>query len=110
MRSLSLDDRLRQALMEDIGRGDVTTDSIVEGGVGERQGEALIIAKEQMVLAGWNIFSRVFELLGPAQVRAEARDGELIDAGRTLGYVHATARVLLTGERVALNFLQRMCG
>lgn len=107
---LSLDNRLREALREDIGRGDVTTESIVEGTTSEHTCEARIVAKEDLVLAGWPVFVRVFELLGPVAVRSESQEGALVPAGSTLGCVRGPGNVLLQGERVALNMLQRMCG
>ncbi len=107
---LSLDNRLREALREDIGRGDVTTESIVEGTTSEHTCEARIIAKEELVLAGWPVFVRVFGLLGPIEVRSEAEDGKPVPAGSTLGCLRGPGHVLLQGERVALNLLQRMSG
>ncbi len=111
MDSLSLDSRLREALREDIGRGDVTTESIAEfGGASDRTSEARIVAKEELVLAGWPFFVRVFELLGPVEVRPGAKEGSVVAAGATLGCLRAPAQVLLCGERVALNLLQRVSG
>ena len=111
MHSLSLDSRLREALREDIGRGDVTTESIAEfGGASDRTSEARVVAKEELVLAGWPVFVRVFELLGPVEVRPEAKEGSVVAAGSTLGCLRAPAQVLLCGERVALNLLQRVSG
>jgi len=107
---LSLDNRLLKALREDIGRGDVTTESIAEFGAFERTSEARVVAKEELVLAGWPVFVRVFELLGPVEVRAEVKDGTVVSTGSTVGCLRASAHVLLRGERVALNLLQRMSG
>jgi len=100
---------IRAALAEDIGRGDVTTMATVGAGT---PGRAEIVAKQPGVLAGVALVARVFELLGAAQVAVEARraDGESFARGDVLVRLRGPARDLLSGERVALNFLQRLCG
>ncbi|MGH9340089.1 MAG: carboxylating nicotinate-nucleotide diphosphorylase [Acidobacteriota bacterium] len=109
---LSLDPLLRQALQEDLGRGDITTDSILPS-VAERSCtvQARIVAKESLILAGWPVFLRVFELLAGSAVQSELclGEGRQVDPG-TIGSIRGEAALLLKGERVALNFLQRMCG
>lgn len=104
---LSLDERLRTALAEDIGRGDATTLATIAP---EQTARAEFLLKEPGVLSGLEVAVRVFALLDPA-VRVEwaAQDGEPRERG-VIGTVAGPARSLLTGERVALNLLQRLSG
>lgn len=99
---------VQRALQEDLGRGDVTTLLTVPEGV-EATGE--ILAGQPGVLAGMPVAQRVFHLLDP-RVRLEplVKEGQHFDAGMVLAEVHGEARALLMGERVALNFLQRLSG
>lgn len=99
---------IRRALEEDIGTGDVTTDSIVPA-VAVLRGR--ITSKQSGVVAGLEIARAVFEELSSAViVDANCRDGGVVDAGTVLAEVRGSARALLTGERTALNFLGRMSG
>lgn len=103
-----LDSKLREFLAEDVGSGDVTTDAIVPAG---EVTAAEIVAKSECVVSGLPVARRVFELLDPAVTWAErALPGEKVAAGATLATLSGKARAILTGERVALNLLQRMCG
>lgn len=99
---------LRSFLAEDIGSGDITTETTVSGTLRAR-GE--VISKAPLVLAGIDLFVEVFRLL---DVTADAeilfRDGEELGSGQIPARVKAAARALLTGERVALNLLQRLSG
>lgn len=96
------------ALQEDIGHGDLTTDSITPAGL---QAAAKIQAQENAVLCGLEVAGRVFQMLDSgAQFRARACDGERIPAGMVVAEVRGSARALLTAERTALNFLQRLSG
>ncbi len=106
---LELDERIREALREDLGRGDITTGAILGFRSGRIQARAAVIAKQELVLAGWPVFTRVFETLGAVESRCAHREGEKIAPG-TIGWVGGEADLLLKGERVALNLLQRMCG
>ena len=111
---LNLDPLLRQALAEDLGRGDITTNAIL-GQTGsstadEIRFQATLIAKENLVLAGWPIFIRVFQLLGEVEAELLCEEGAPICSGDTVGRLEGKASLLLKGERVALNFMQRMCG
>lgn len=103
-----VDEIVLRALQEDIGTGDVTTLLTVPEGV-EAVGE--FIATQPGVLAGMPVAERVFALLNP-RVRLEplVKEGQHFDAGTVLAEVHGEARSLLTGERVALNFVQRLSG
>jgi nicotinate-nucleotide pyrophosphorylase (carboxylating) len=99
---------LREFLKEDFGAGDITTDTVVPAGLRAR-GE--LIAKAPLVLAGLDLFLEVFRLLEPAVVAEVSRkDGEELASGEIPAHVRATARTLLSGERVALNLLQRLSG
>ncbi len=99
---------LRSFLAEDIGSGDVTTETTVPAAQRAR-GE--VIAKAPLVLAGIDLFAEVFRLLDvSATVEITAHDGEELTAGKVPARVKASARALLTGERVALNLLQRLSG
>lgn len=102
------DDIILQALREDITFEDVSTASVCPA---PRAAEVQLIAKAEGVIAGLDVFARAFALLDPAtRVEATVADGDVVSAGQHLATVYGDARVLLAGERVALNFLQRMSG
>lgn len=102
------DGLLRRALQEDIGCGDATTLAVVPA---ENRAEAVVFGRERFTLSGSGVFRRVFELLDE-EVRIESffRDGDIVEANATVFRLAGSARSLLTGERTALNFLQRLCG
>ena len=105
---LEIDRIIRNALQEDIGPGDVTTLATVDRGVAAR---AELVAKEDFVLAGIDIAAQVFRTLDPAVAfEAISRDGQPVRRGDVLAWLKGEAALLLQGERVALNLLQRMCG
>ena len=102
------DDIILRALREDITFEDVSTASVCPD---PRVAEVQLIAKAEGVIAGLDVFARAFALLDPAtRVEATVTDGDVVSAGQHLATVYGDARVLLAGERVALNFLQRMSG
>jgi nicotinate-nucleotide pyrophosphorylase (carboxylating) len=103
-----LDPLLLRALAEDRGRGDVTAETLFAPGMRAR---GRLIAKAEGVLCGLRPFERVFELI-EAAVRSErsARDGDAVRAGQELVRLDGGARTLVTGERTALNVLQRLSG
>ena len=102
------DDLILQALREDITFEDVSTASVCPQA---RQAEVQLIAKAEGVIAGLDVFARTFALLDPATtVEATVADGAEVHAGQHLATVKGDARILLSGERVALNYLQRMSG
>ena len=102
------EDIIAQALREDITFEDVSTASVCPEA---RAAEVQLIAKADGVIAGLDVFARTFALLDPAtRVEATVADGDEVTAGQRLATVYGDARVLLSGERVALNFLQRMSG
>lgn len=108
--SLEVDDIIRRALREDMNAGDLSTEAVCPEA---REAEVQLIAKQDGVIAGLDVFERTFKLLDPA-TRFEpvdgVRDGAEVHIGQLLGIVCGDARVLLSGERVALNLLQRMSG
>lgn len=99
---------IRAALEEDIGAGDLTTDLIVDPG---RKATASLLAKEELVLAGLAVFSRVFEILSTdMRFVYSFSDGQSVPAGSEICRLSGPVSAILTAERTALNFLQRMCG
>ena len=105
---LVADDAIMGALREDITFEDVSTASVCPEA---RPAEVQLIAKADGIIAGLDVFARTFELLDPeTRVEATVADGDAVTAGQRLAAVYGDARVLLSGERVALNFLQRMSG
>ncbi|MCK4507529.1 MAG: carboxylating nicotinate-nucleotide diphosphorylase [Desulfuromonadales bacterium] len=108
MNSFILDPILRRALEEDIGTGDVTTLATIEPGT---QASAELVAKEDFVLSGIDVAQRVFQLLSADTAFEKLiTDGQVVKRGEVLAWIKGDAAVLLQGERVALNLLQRMCG
>lgn len=105
---LNADDLILNALKEDITSEDISTNSVMR----EYQlGEVDLICKEDGVIAGLDVFKRVFELLDEkTEVTFTCKDGDCVKNGQKLGFVRGDIRVLLSGERTALNFLQRMSG
>jgi nicotinate-nucleotide pyrophosphorylase (carboxylating) len=103
---LVLDKLLQEWLIEDIGRGDRTTQSLISG---TRQ--AVWIAKENGVIAGLPIAQRVFHLLNAStQFTLLTQDGEKVEKGQTIAEIQGAYDALLTGERVALNLAMRLSG
>ncbi len=105
---INADDLILGALKEDITSEDITTNSVMPE---YKSGEVDLICKEDGVIAGLDVFKRVFELLDE---KTEAvffcKDGDNVKSGEKLGVVRGDIRVLLSGERTALNYLQRMSG
>jgi nicotinate-nucleotide pyrophosphorylase (carboxylating) len=96
------------ALAEDVGDGDITTDSFVPA---ELRAAGQIVAREKAIVAGTLTAAEVFRRVDPtAEVEILRPDGQEVAAGDTIMEVRARARAILTAERVALNFLQRLCG
>ena len=105
---LNADDIILNALKEDITSEDISTNSVMRH---YQLGEVELICKEDGVIAGLEVFKRVFELLD-AETKAEfsVKDGDKVKNGQKLGVIRGDIRVLLSGERTALNYLQRMSG
>jgi nicotinate-nucleotide pyrophosphorylase (carboxylating) len=108
MNDLLLAEIVERALREDLGFGDITTDRIVPA---DRSARGLIQCKDNGVLAGIEVARRVFQHLDP-QVTfiAFKRDGQALRPGDLIAEISGSARAILSGERVALNFLQRLSG
>lgn len=105
---LNADDLILQALKEDITSEDITTNSVMPEG---QEGEVSLICKEEGIIAGLGVFERVFQLLDPSvAITFTVKDGDLVKPGQHLALLRGDIRVLLSGERTALNFLQRMSG
>ena len=99
---------IEQALSEDIGPGDVTSEATVPAGATSM---AEMLAKQDLVLAGLDMSLEVFHYLDAAiQLTRFAQDGDRIKSGKVIARVSGSTRVLLAGERVALNLLQHMSG
>ena len=105
---LQADELIKLALREDISSEDVTTNSVMKEAV---KGEVELICKQDGVIAGLDVFKRVFELLDDTvEVEFYCKDGDEVKNKQLMGKVTGDIRVLLSGERVALNYLQRMSG
>jgi nicotinate-nucleotide pyrophosphorylase (carboxylating) len=99
---------IQLALFEDSGLGDITTESILPS---PRKGKGVIIAKESLVLAGIGVAVKVFNLLDPSIVcSTRFKDGQVVQKGDIIFEAQGDLLSLLKGERVALNFLQRLSG
>ncbi|MGN1167871.1 MAG: carboxylating nicotinate-nucleotide diphosphorylase [Lachnospiraceae bacterium] len=106
--TLQADHLIMQALEEDISSEDVTTNAVMKSAV---EGEVELICKQNGIIAGLDVFKRVFQLLDEkVKVELYCKDGEQVKKGQIMGKVTGDIRVLLSGERVALNYLQRMSG
>lgn len=106
--NLQVDHLIREALQEDISSEDVTTNSVMKEAV---QGEVELLCKQDGIVAGLDIFERVFWLLDEkTEVEFFCKDGDEVKNGQLMAKVTGDIRVLLSGERVALNYLQRMSG
>ena len=105
---LNVDNLLLQALAEDISSEDVTTNAVMREA---KQGTAQLICKQDGVIAGMDIFKRVFQLLDESvKVTMYCKDGDEVKDKDLLAVVEGDIRAILSGERTALNFLQRMSG
>ena len=105
---LNMDELILLALKEDITSEDITTNAIIQEG---HRAEVELICKEDGMIAGLDVFQRVFELLDEsAEFKRFFDDGASVKAKDRIGIVSADTRTLLSGERTALNYLQRMSG
>lgn len=105
---MNADNLILQALQEDITSEDITTNSVMPS---YQAGEVDLICKQDGVIAGLDVFKRVFQLLDEKTRFAFCcQDGDSVKKGQKIGLIHGDIRVLLSGERTALNFLQRMSG
>ncbi len=105
---MNAEELILQALREDITSEDITTNSVMPN---YQAGEVDLICKQDGIIAGLEVFKRVFELLDEkTEVVFYCKDGDIVKNGEKLGLVRGDIRVLLSGERTALNYLQRMSG
>ena len=105
---INIDEYLMNALKEDITQEDVSTNAVMPE---PKQGEVNLICKQDGVICGLEVFERVFKLLDETVVfETELKDGDKVTKGQLMGVVKGDIRALLSGERVALNYLQRMSG
>lgn len=99
---------VRRALAEDFGWGDITTETVVDR---DQKARGVITAKSRCVLAGLDVAAEAFRQLDPAvQIRANSTDGTRCERGTDVAEIRGRAGALLTAERTALNFLQRLSG
>ncbi|MDP2892417.1 MAG: carboxylating nicotinate-nucleotide diphosphorylase, partial [Bacillota bacterium] len=104
----AVDKIVRIALAEDIGRGDITTLSTVSI---DKHASGCFISKEDGIICGLPVVKRVFEMMDRAiSLECHVDDGDAVEKGAVIAEVSGPARAVLTGERVALNFLQHMSG
>lgn len=105
---MQADKLIRMALQEDITSEDVSTNTVMRSAV---KGTVDLIAKEDGIIAGLDVYARVFQILDEkTEISFNFKDGDAVKKGDLLGTVTGDIRVLLSGERVALNYLQRMSG
>ena len=106
--TLQVDHLILEALKEDISSEDVSTNAVMKEYV---KGEVELICKQDGIIAGLDVYRRVFELLDDkTETEFYCKDGDEVKNGQLMGKVTGDIRVLLSGERVALNYLQRMSG
>lgn len=105
---LNADKLIQMALQEDITSEDISTNAVMPE---SRKGEVQLICKQEGIIAGLGIFSKVFELLDDTvEIDLKCQDGDKVKEGQLMAVLTGDIRVLLSGERVALNYLQRMSG
>ncbi len=105
---LNADKLIMMALQEDITSEDVSTNAVMPE---KKMGTVDLICKQDGIIAGLDVYARVFTLLDPkTEVILKSKDGDFVKKGQLLAVVNGDIRVLLSGERVALNYLQRMSG
>ncbi len=105
---LAADKYIRLALEEDISSEDVTTNAVMPE---YKKGDVQLICKQDGIIAGLQIFARVFTMLDPkTEVEFRTQDGDAVTKGQLLAVITGDVRVLLSGERTALNYLQRLSG
>lgn len=102
-----IEEHVKQALKEDIGFGDITTDFLAT----EKDTLAgSLNTREEGILCGCEIFKKIFEVLGDVEVKFYFKDGDFIAKGDKIASISGSARSILTGERTALNYIQRLSG
>ena len=105
---INIDNLILMALREDVSNEDITTNSIISE---KREGKVQLVCKEDGILAGIEVFKRVFQLLDEnIKFSIQKKDGEKIKNKELIGEIYGDVRAILTGERTALNYLQHMSG
>lgn len=106
--ALNADELIRLALKEDISNEDVSTNAVIKE---YKKGTVRLICKQSGVICGLEVFARTFKILDPAtEIKFYAKDGDKVAKSRHIADLTGDIRVLLQGERTALNYLQRMSG
>lgn len=105
---ISVDDYLLNTLKEDITYEDVSANAVMPE---DKQGRADLICKQDGIICGLDVFRRVFELLDPtSRFESNYKDGDRVSKGDLIGVIYGDVKAILSGERTALNYLQRMSG
>ncbi|WP_310605526.1 carboxylating nicotinate-nucleotide diphosphorylase [Anaerosporobacter sp.] len=105
---INIDEYIKNALKEDITSEDVTTNSVMKE---YQKGSAQLICKEDGIICGLSVFARVFDMLDSESIfETTYHDGDVMKKGELIGTITGDIRALLSGERTALNYLQRMSG
>lgn len=104
---LVVDKIIKDALVEDIPNEDITTNSVIDE---KSTATVELLCKEEGIIAGLNVFKRVFDILGKVEVEFYKCDGDKVYPKEKIGFLKGSTRNLLKGERLALNLLQRMSG
>ena len=107
MNWLIIDNLIIEAIKEDMPQNDITTDFIIRD---DCNSSVDLIAKEKGVIAGLPVFERVFKILGEVNVEFFKQDGDIVNEGQCIAKLRGKTKHILTGERTALNYLQRMSG
>ncbi|MFT8348120.1 carboxylating nicotinate-nucleotide diphosphorylase [Clostridium saccharoperbutylacetonicum] len=107
MNYLVVDKIIKTALLEDIPNEDITTNSIIDE---KSMATVELLCKEEGIIAGLDVFKRVFDILGNVEIKFCKHDGESVYPKEKIGVLKGSTRNLLMGERIALNLLQRMSG
>lgn len=107
MNYLVVDKIIRDALIEDTPNEDITTNSIIDE---KKIATVELLCKEDGIVAGLEVFKRVFDILGNVEIEFYKNDGDKVHAKEKIGFLKGNTRNLLLGERIALNLLQRMSG
>lgn len=107
MNYVIIEDLIQRALVEDSYYGDITTESLIEE---DSTCSVYLIAKENGIIAGREVFNAVFKKLGQVNIQWTKKDGDYLKNGEIIAELEGNTRNILTGERIALNLLQRMSG
>lgn len=107
MNYLAVDNIIKNALLEDIPNEDISTNCVVDE---KSMSTVELLCKEEGIIAGLDVFKRVFDILGDVEVELYKQDGDKVIPKEKIGFLQGNTRKILMGERVALNLLQRMSG